>query len=110
MSGTARLRLAGLPSTGEADLSAEIGNGSTPRNGAGSIATDAAARPRPAMIWVINPPNECPMTAGLWFSCADQVVEVVGDLLTVLWAKTSGWALASSTVSGSSGHPGVSVV
>ena len=30
--------------------------------------------------------------------------------LTVLRAKTSGFALASSTVSGSSGHPGVSVV
>lgn len=29
------------PSTGEADLSEEIGSGSTPRNGAGSIATDA---------------------------------------------------------------------
>jgi hypothetical protein len=46
----ARLRLAGLPSTGDADLSAENGSGSTPRKGAGSIATEAAARPRPATI------------------------------------------------------------
>jgi hypothetical protein len=29
---------------------------------------------------------------------------------TVLWAKTSGWALASSTVSGWSGQPGVSAL
>jgi hypothetical protein len=50
VSGTARLRLAGLPSTGRADFSAEIGSGSTPRNGAGSIATEAAASPRPATI------------------------------------------------------------
>jgi hypothetical protein len=31
---------------GDLDLSAEIGSGSTPRNWAGSMATDAAARPR----------------------------------------------------------------
>ena len=36
---TARLQLAGFASTGEADLNDEIGSGSTPRNGAGSIAT-----------------------------------------------------------------------
>src|SRR3954470_18808052 len=41
VSGTARWRLAGLPSTGEAERSAEIGSGNTPRNGAGSIATEA---------------------------------------------------------------------
>src|SRR6266542_6983031 len=34
---TARLQLAGFASTGEADLSEEIGSGSTPRKGAGSI-------------------------------------------------------------------------
>ncbi len=45
MSGTARPWFAGLPSTGNADFSAEIGSGSTPRNGAGSIATDAADEP-----------------------------------------------------------------
>ena len=65
MSGTARLRLSGLPSTGEDDFSAEIGSGSTPRNGAESIATEAAARPRPARICVSSPPNEWPTTAGL---------------------------------------------
>ena len=65
MSGTARLRLAGLPSTGKADFSAEIGSGRTPRNGAGSIATEAAESPRPAMICVSRPPNEWPITTGL---------------------------------------------
>ena len=54
----ARLRLAGLESAGLADLSAEIGSGSTPRNGAGSIATAAMASPRPARIWARRPPNE----------------------------------------------------
>ena len=70
MSGTARLRLAGLPRTGEADLRAETGRGSTPRKGAGSMATDAADRPRPARIWVSSPPNECPMMAGFVVSVA----------------------------------------
>jgi len=58
VSGTARLRLAGLPSTGLADFSAETGSGSTPRNGAGSIATLAADNPRPATICVNRPPKE----------------------------------------------------
>src|SRR5207253_2341763 len=43
VSGIARFQLAGFCSTGDAALRAEIGRGSTPRNGAGSIATDAAA-------------------------------------------------------------------
>ena len=42
----ARLRLAGFRDTGKADFSAEIGSGSTPRNWAGSVATDTAASPR----------------------------------------------------------------
>jgi hypothetical protein len=46
----ARLRLAGLPRTGDADFSAEKGSGSTPREGAWSMATVAPDRPRPAMI------------------------------------------------------------
>ena len=46
VSGIARLRLAGLPRTGQADLSAENGSGSTPRKGAGSMATVAEASPR----------------------------------------------------------------
>src|SRR5205809_7344318 len=50
VNGTARWRLRGLPNTGNADLSDENGNGRTPRNGAGSMATDAADSPRPAMI------------------------------------------------------------
>jgi hypothetical protein len=36
--------------TGDADFSAEQGSGSTPRKGAGSMATVAPDRPRPAMI------------------------------------------------------------
>src|SRR5438876_11724080 len=36
---TARFELAGFPSTGQADFNEEIGRGSTPRKGAGSIAT-----------------------------------------------------------------------
>src|SRR5207253_2674491 len=50
VSGTARARFAGLPSTGHADRSAENGSGRTPRNGAGSIATHTPAQPRPARI------------------------------------------------------------
>ena len=81
MSGTARLRLAGLPSTGDGRLAApEIGSGSTPRNGAGSIATDAADRPRPARIWASRPPKEWPITAGFGVERADHLAEVVGDL------------------------------
>jgi hypothetical protein len=53
-----------------ADFSEEIGSGSTPRNGAASIATEAAARPRPATICASSPPNEWPMTAGLRSSCS----------------------------------------
>ena len=70
----------GCASTGEPTCSAEIGSGSTPRNGAGSIATDAADRPRPARIWVSSPPKEWPMTAGFRSSRRMTVVEVVGDL------------------------------
>lgn len=58
VSGTARLRLAGFVSTGAAERSDDTGSGSTPRNGAGSIATEAADRPRPARICVSSPPNE----------------------------------------------------
>src|SRR6184192_1269259 len=47
VSAIARPRLAWLPSTGDADLSEDSGSGSTPRNGAGSIATDTTASPRP---------------------------------------------------------------
>src|SRR4030088_2072983 len=50
--GTARPWFAGFRSTGDADFNAEIGSGNTPRNGAGSMATDAAPTPRPARIWV----------------------------------------------------------
>ena len=44
--------------------------------------------------------SSLPITASKWSATCP----------TVLCAKTSGWALASATVSGSSGHPGVSAV
>jgi hypothetical protein len=71
------------------------------------MATDAAARPRPAMIWVRSPPNEWPMTTGLMVNLWMTSSKWSATWPTVLPAKTSGWALASSTVSGSSGHPGI---
>src|SRR6266508_2660623 len=86
----------------------EIGSGSTPRNGAGSIATDTAARPRPARIWVSSPLKECLMIAGLRSSPRMIVSKWSATWPIDLPANTSGWALACSTVSGSSGHPGVS--
>src|SRR5260221_10419268 len=64
VSGTARPRFKGFVRTGEAARRAEIGSGSTPRNGAGSIATEAAESPRPARVWVNRPPNEWPITTG----------------------------------------------
>jgi thioredoxin reductase (NADPH) len=64
VSGTARWRFAGFFSTTDPARSAEIGSGSTPRNGAGSIATDTAARPRPARICVNSPPKLWPGALG----------------------------------------------
>src|ERR1700730_3516420 len=51
--------------TGMADRRADSGSGSTPRKGAESIGTDTVASPLPASCWVIRPPKEWPMTAGL---------------------------------------------
>ena len=48
------------------------------------------------------------MIAGFWSSLPMTSSKWSATWPTVLWAKTSGWALASSTVSGSSGQPGVS--
>lgn len=109
MSGTARFRFAGLWSTGDPDLSAENGSGSTPRKGAGEIATAAAVSPRPARISVNRPPNECPITGGLRSSAP-----ITSPKWSAIWpmdffANTSGCSLAASTVSGSSGHPGARV-
>src|SRR2546425_4290504 len=89
-----------------ADLSEEIGSGSTPRKGAGSIATDAADNPRPAIIWASSPPKEWPITAGFLVSFPITSPTWSATWPTVFLAKTSGFALASSTVSGSSGHEG----
>ncbi len=97
MSGIARLRLAGLPSTGHADLSAENGSGSTPRNGAGSIGTVAADSPRPARICASRPPNEWPMMAGFFVSPRMISSKWSATWPTVLCANTSGFAFASST-------------
>src|SRR2546421_3133807 len=106
----ALFQFAGFCSTGDADLSDEMGRGSTPRNGAGSMATEAAERPRPATICVRRPPNEWPITAGFLFR--RWMTESIWSATwpTFLPAKTSGCAFASETVSGSSGHPGFTAV
>src|SRR5437868_8665006 len=106
----ALFQFAGFCSTGDADLRDEMGSGSTPRNGAGSIATEATARPRPAMICVSKPPNEWPTTAGFLLSAWMTESMWSATWPTFLPAKTSGWAFASETVSGSSGHPGFTAV
>ena len=79
-----------------------------PRNGAGSIATVAAASPRPAMICASRPPNEWPITTG--FLSSRRTIPSTWSAIwpTLLCANTSGCAFASSTVSGSSGQPGLS--
>jgi len=41
-------------------LRAENGSGRTPRNGAGSMATETVAAPRPARICVSRPPERVP--------------------------------------------------
>ena len=84
-----------------------MGRGSTPRKGAGSMATDTAARPRPARIWVSSPPVEWPMIAGFWSSPPMMVSKWSAIWPIDLPANTSGCSAASWTVSGSSGHPGV---
>jgi hypothetical protein len=92
--------LAGLPSTRKADFSEEMGSGRTPRNGAGSIATDTLASPRPARIWVSSPPKEWPMTADFWSGPRMMVSKWSATWPIDLWANASGCAAASSTVSG----------
>src|SRR5713101_1780223 len=57
-----------VASTGDADFSAESGRGSTPRNGAASMATVTAATPASATICAMRPPKEWPMTAGFLLS------------------------------------------
>jgi hypothetical protein len=92
---------------GPATLSVETGSGRTPRNRPGSIATVAAESPRPASIWASSPPVECPITAGFFSSAS--ITSVVWSAISpsVFPARMSGFALASSTVSGSSGQSGV---
>ena len=50
------------------------------------------------------------MTAGFFVELADHVLEVVGDLADRLVREDLGVRFASSTVFGSSGQPGASVV
>ena len=104
------MRLAGLPSTGHDARSAEIGTGSTPRNGAGLIDTADDASPRPASIWVSRPPKECPITAGLRSSLPITSAMWSATCPMLVPANTSGCARASSTVSGSPGQPGVTAL
>ena len=59
------------------------------------------------MIWASSPPVEWPITAGFLFS-----LPITSAVWSAIWrrfflAKTSGFARACSTVSGSSGHDGV---
>ena len=107
MSGIALFQFVGLLRTGDAALSAEIGKGSTPRNGAGSIATVAFDSPRPATICARRPPKEWPITAGFLLSLLTIALTWSATWPTPLPAKTSGCALASATVSGSSGQLGL---
>ena len=58
----------------------------------------------------MSPPNECPMIAGFLLSLRTISSKWSATCLIVFRAKTSGCAMASSTVSGSSGQPGVSAV
>jgi hypothetical protein len=44
------------------------------------MATEAAATPRPARIWVSSPPKECPIRAGFFLSLPDHVAEVISNL------------------------------
>ena len=101
--------LRGLRSTGDDERSAEIGSGSTPRCGAGEMATDASLQPRPARISVRSPPNEWPIDRGTLLQLADEASTWSATCCTDLWANTSGWRLASSTEFGSSGQPAVTV-
>jgi hypothetical protein len=70
------------------------------------MATVAAESPRPASIWASNPPVECPITTG-FFSSLPITSVVWSATFSVFLARTSGFARASSTVSGSSGQSGV---
>ena len=56
---------------------------------------------------VSNPPVEWPITAGFLVSCPITSAVWSAICFSVFLANTSGFALASSTVSGSSGHTGV---
>ena len=62
------------------------------------------------MICVSSPPNEWPITAGFLSSWRMIPSKWSATWPTVLCANTSGCSFASSTVSGSSGHPGVNPV
>ena len=67
-----------------------------------------AESPRPASIWANNPPVECPITAGFCSSLPITSAVWSATCFSVFLARTSGFARASSTVSGSSGQSGVS--
>ena len=79
---TVRCRFAGLPSTGNADLSCAKGSALTPLMAAGSMATAAATTPLANSSWAMRPPKECPtrmgLTSGVPMSCG-VVVDHLGD-------------------------------
>ena len=65
-----------------------------------------ADKPRPARISVRSPPKLWPTTAGLRSILRITASKWSAICPTDFRAKTSGWAFACSTVSGSSGQPG----
>src|SRR5207342_1660829 len=104
----ARPRYWGFNRKGPDALSVDRGSGRTPRNTPGSMATVAAESPRPASIWANNPPVECPITAGFFSSLPITSAVWSATCFSVFLPKPSGFARASSIVSGSSGQSGVS--
>ena len=73
-------RFAGLPSAADAYLSAETRSGSTPRNGAGSMATDTACETAPSENLRQQPAEGVPNDGWLLSQGADDRGEGVGDL------------------------------
>ena len=89
-------RLAGLPSTGKDAFSAENGSGSTPRHGAGSIATDGDGETAAGDDLREQATERVPDHDRLAVELPDHLGDVVRDLTDALLAKTSGLAWAAA--------------
>ena len=104
---TARLRLAGLRSTGKAEASCAGGVRTTPRICAGSIAMPARPSPRSSSDITTRPPKECPIrTGGSGMASTSRAWESMTWSMPIP-AWLSGCARASATVSGTPGHSGM---